>query len=272
MKKIFSIAFCVLLLCSMLLMVNVGSVLATEAGYSISEAYGGSGVTLDGKWGGTAGSEWVSTTSWLEKKFPTAANARFAYQMAMTDAGYGMSWLFEFHDTTNDAGDIWRLCIDGAGDGGAAPNTNDHKIEITGHTTLKVYQGNGTGWAPQTTTAVTWNNSLTTSPFDATNHWVVEIQVDKGVISGGGWGANPPPHGLFVAMYDASNPSQGWVQWPPTSPDNPQRWGTIADYMSEIPEGLSFAVVVALSSVAIVVGTIYLRKKPKTTSIALIKL
>jgi hypothetical protein len=83
MKKIFSIAFCVLLLCSLLLMVNVGSVLATEAGYSITEAYGGTGITLDGKWGGTNGSEWISITSWLEKKFPTAANARFGYQMVM---------------------------------------------------------------------------------------------------------------------------------------------------------------------------------------------
>ena len=271
MKKIFSIAFCVLLLCSMLLMVNVGSVLATEAGYSISEAYGGSGVTLDGKWGGTAGSEWVSTTSWLEKKFPTAANARFAYQMAMTDAGNGMSWLFEFHDTTNDAGDIWRLCIDGAADGGAAPNSNDNKIEITGHTTCKTYVGNGTGWAPMASSSmILWNNSLTTSTYLAANHWVLEVQFDKAAL--GAWGANPPPEGLFVGMYDASNTAQGWVMWPATSADNPQRWGSIGTYGTEIPEALSFAVVVALSSVAIVIGTIYLRKKPKTTILSPIKL
>ena len=269
MKKIFSIAFCVLLLCSLLLMVNVGSVLATEAGYSITEAYGGTGITLDGKWGGTNGSEWISITSWLEKKFPTAANARFGYQMAMGDA-YLLSWIVEFHDTTNDAGDVWRICIDGSADGGATPNANDHKIEVTGHTTMKVYIGNGTGWAPQTTTAVRWNESLTTSPFDAVNHYVLEVQADKGGL--GEWGANPPPHGLFVGMYDASNPSQGWVMWPPTSADNPARWGIIADYVSEVPEGLSLAVAVALSSVAIVIGSIYLRKKPKTTIVAPMKM
>jgi hypothetical protein len=97
----------------------------------------------------------------------------------------------------------------------------------------------------------------------AANHWVLEIYADKGAL--GEWGANPPPEGLYVGMYDASNPTQGWVQWPATSADNPQRWGSIGTYGTEIPEGLSIAVVVALSSVAIVVGTIYLRKKPKTT-------
>jgi len=264
MKKIFSIAFCVLLLCSLLL--TVGTAMASEPGYAgIVEYYAGSAVTVDGKWGTT---EW--TDAWLEKQFPAGTNARFAYKVSMSEEfEITLYFIVEFPDTTNDAGDKWVICIDGgtgAGpDGGTAPNSNDNKIEITGHTTLQVYTGTGTGWAPANAlnAAVKFNNSLTTSPNIATNHWVVEVSISKAAFS---WGGNPPPLGLYVGMYDASNTAQGWVQWPATSADNPSRWGTIASYTGEpLPEGLSFAVVVALSSVAIVVGTIYLRKKPKTT-------
>jgi hypothetical protein len=264
MKKIFSIAFCVLMLSSMLL---IGTVIATEPGYSVLlENYAGTAITLDGKY--TNAAEWAD--AWNEHQFPASANARFMYKMVAGDA-YMMTYLVEFADTTNDAGDIWRICIDGDADGGAAPNSNDNKIEITGHTTCKTYVGNGTGWAPMASSSmILWNNSLTTSTYLAANHWVLEVQFDKAAL--GAWGANPPPEGLFVGMYDASNTAQGWVMWPATSADNPQRWGSIGTYGTEIPEALSFAVVVALSSVAIVVGTIYLRKKPKTTSIALIKL
>ena len=262
LKRTYSIAFCLLMLCSLLVIVNIGTVFATEPGYTnIVEAYTTSAVTVDGKWGGTNGAEWAD--AWLEKQFPTGVNARWAYKMDSNSGAYLMSWLLEFHDTTNDAGDIWRICIDGSADGGPAPNSNDHKIEIIGHTTLNVYIGNGTGWSPQTTTAVTWNNSLTTSPYDAVNHWVLEVQANKGAL--GEWGANPPPHGVYVGMYDASNTTQGWVQWPATTPDNPSRWGLIATYQESIPEGLNIGIAVLLTSFAVIVGSYYLRKRPKTT-------
>ena len=262
MKKTYSIAFCVLMLCSLLL---IGTATATEAGYSLREYYMGSAVTTDGKW--TTAAEW--SDAWLELKFPTSANARFYYKAVLNEdmTNVFLSFNLEFADTTNDAGDIWVICIDGNADGGTAPNTNDNKIEITGHNTLKYYVGTGTTWNQTTiaASAIKWNNTLTTSPLNnATNHWVLEVQGQKDLL--GAWGANQPPEGLYIGMYDASNPSQGWVQWPPTSPDNPGRWGLISEATGDaLPEGLSFAVVVALSSVAIVVGTIYLRKKPKTT-------
>ena len=270
MKKIIAIAFCVLLLCSTLL---IGTTLASEPGYAgILENYTGSPVTIDGKW--TSSTEWAD--AWNEHQYPSGINARFMYKMSNDDAGYYMTYLLEFPDTTNDPGDKWVICIDGGAgegpDGGTAPKTDDNKIEITGHTTVMVYDGNGTGWAPASSknSAVRFNNTLTTSAYIPTNHWVCEIIFNKYSI--GAWGQNAPPQGLFVGMYDASN-TTGSALWPaPATDSNPSRWGTIATFGTEVPEGLSFAVVVALSSVAIVVGTIYLRKKPKTTILAPVKL
>jgi hypothetical protein len=272
MKKVLSVAFCTLVLCGLLPLVNIGNVLATEPGYSvITENYAGTAITLDGQW--TSTSEWAD--AWNEYQFP-AANARFMYKMVAPDlTTYSMTWLVEFNDATNDAGDKWVICIDGNQDGGTAPQSDDVKMEITGHTTLQVYVGNGTGWSPSNAlnTVPKWSNNLTTSTYIAANHWVLEIYADKAGL--GSWGANPPPEGLYVGMYDASNPSQGsqgWVAWPATSADIPNRWGSIGTYGTEIPEGLSLAVAVALSSVAIVIGTIYLRKRPKTTILTPMKL
>ncbi len=252
MRKVVSVAFCTIVLCSLLLLV-VGTTMATEAGYSITEAYTTSAVTVDGKWGS---GEW--SDAWIDFKFPRPV-ARFGYKMDTNAGPYLMSWIVDFHDITNDTGDIWRICIDGAADGGNTPQADDVKIEIVGHTTRNVYAGNGTGWIPMATTAVTWKDSLTTSTYDATNHWVLEVQADKGSL--GAWGANPPPHGLYVGIYDASNTTQGWVAWPPTSADTPTRWGIIADYVATIPEGLSLGVLVVLSSVAIFVGSFLVRKR-----------
>jgi hypothetical protein len=131
---------------------------------------------------------------------------------------------------------------------------------------MKVYVGNGTGWTNMTTytTGIQWSNSLSTaSPNMTANHWVLEVSADKGTAFPV-WGANPPPSGLYVGMYDASNPTQGWVHWPATSADIPDRWGSIGSFGTEIPEGLSFGLIVALSSVAVVIGSVYLWKRPKT--------
>ena len=250
-----------LLLCSLLTLGNLGVILASEPGYAgIIEYYGGSPPTIDGDWGET---EWSG--GWLEKQFPAGTNARFVYRAAQPEQGITLYWIIEFPDTTNDAGDKVVICIDGGTgegpDGGTAPNANDNKIEITGHNTLNVYVGNGTGWAPMTTTAVSWANKSTTSPYITTNHWIVEVAVNKGAFP---WGGSPPPEGLYVAMYDASNTTQGWVAWPPTSPDNPSRWGTIATYQAEpVPESLSFGVVVLLSSAAIAIAAFGFRKRTK---------
>ena len=262
MKRALVVAFCILTLCSLLL-VNVGTTMASEPGYTLTEAYTVSPVTVDGKW--TSPAEW--SDAYILPIY--GKNARWAYKMDTNAGPYLMSFLVEFPDTTTDAGDRWQICIDGSADGGTAPNSNDNKIEIQGHTTLKVYVGNGTGWDPLTTTAVTWKDNVTTSPTDPANHYVLEVQADKSAL--GTWGANPPPHGVYVAMYDASNQSQGWVAWPPTSADNPSRWGLIADYTGTIPEGFSLGVVVLLSSVAVMVGVFFFRKRSRTESHSLEK-
>jgi hypothetical protein len=262
MKRALVVAFTMLMLGSLLL---VGTTKASESGYTLAEYYGSTNaVTVDGMW---VGAEW--TDAYLLPIY--GQNARWAYKMDSASGSYLMSFLVESSDNTTDTGDRWQICIDGAADGGTAPNDNDNKIEIEGHTTLKVYVGNGTGWVPLTTTAVTWKDSLTTSPMNSANHYLLEVKVDKGAL--GAWGANAPPHGVRVAMYDASNQSQGWVAWPPTSADNPSRWGIIATYTGDpLPESLSIGVVVLLSSVAMLVGAFCFRKRSKIDNCSQVKL
>ena len=259
MKRALVVAFCILMLCSPLLLINVRTAKASEPGYTLLEYYGSANaVTLDGKW---VGAEW--TDAWLSHLLDYA-NARWGYKMDSTSGAYLMSWLVETSDNTNDTGDLLQICIDGAADGGTAPNDNDHKIEVTGHRTLKVYIGNGTGWMLQTTTAVRVGESLTTSVTNPANHYLLEVQVDKSAL--GAWGASTPPHGVRVAMYDASNVSQGVVAWPPTSADNPSRWGVISGFTADpLPESLSLGVVVLLSSAAVIFG---LRKRSKGSNLA----
>jgi hypothetical protein len=243
------------------LIVSAGTVLASEAGYTYSEYYGGAAVTGDGKW--TDADEWHDVpTAYI----PTSGAHVGVWEYKMDTTDYTMSWLIEFADNTNDAGDRFEICIDGGNDGGAAPNANDVKIVIEGHTTMKTYIGSGTGWT-QTTWTATFANTLTTSPHDPAVHWVCEIKFSK---SQWDWGANPPPHGVRIAMYDASNTAQGWVAWPPqaVSLDNPARWGSIPDYMAApAPEGLTIGLMLALSSVAVVVSARYFRKPKKLCNI-----
>ena len=255
MKKIVSVVLCTLMLSSLIL---VGTALAAEAGYSITEVYGGGAVTVDGKWGS---GEWPTDGAWIDNRF-NASNSRFAYKMDSSSGAYFMSWLVEWHDTTNDAGDRWIICIDGSADGGTAPQADDVKIEIVGHKDLTISAGTGTGWGPNSSTlagAVKWKDSLATSSYDAVNHWVLEVAADKGSL--GAWGANPPPEGIYEAMYDASNPNV-WAAWPAGSPVNvPNRWGTIATYDTTVPESLSLGVLVLLSSAAIMLGSFFVRKR-----------
>jgi hypothetical protein len=254
MRKDTSIAFCTLMLCILLLMVNIGTALASMAGYSVTEVYGGGAITLDGIW---TSAEWPTDGAWIDTRF-NVSNARLGYKMDSNTGAYLMSWAVDWHDTTNDAGDVWIVCIDGSADGGAAPQTDDVKIQITGHTTLAVFAGNGTGWSPMTTSAVTWKDKLGTSPYDSSTHWTLEVQADKGAL--GAWGANPPPEGFYVAMYDAS--TSQWASWPPAQSANvPNNWGLIATYDTTVPESLSLGVLVLLSSAAILLGSFFVRKR-----------
>ena len=254
MKRTSSIAFCILFLCSLLLLVNVGSTKAFEAGYSYGEYDCVTVPTMDGKW--------TTTTEWADA--PTmviSPTAKFMGKIDIVTGVFQHNLVEIFNDNTNDAGDYWQICMDGAGNGGTAPDTNDWRIEIVGHTTLTVYQGNGAGWTQVATPGgIAWANSIDASPLSSTPHWILEFRLDKSA----GPITNQPPHGLRVAVYDASNAAAGVQAWPPTPQDNPSRWGSISGYVGgAYPEGLTIGLMVLLSSVAMVVGIRYFRKKPK---------
>jgi len=245
-----------LMFCSLLLL-NTGIIQASEPGYDITEENAGGPVTLDGNW---ATDEWED--SWIEYMDAGTNDERFCYK-ADSAAGYAPEFLIDSADTTDDAGDIWQICI-GIPEGGDVPLAGHNKIEIVGHETLTVYEGDGADWVEVDDSAVTWADNMTIHdvPFDY-EHWCVEIMIDKTSIGSAAWNG-APPIGLRVAMYDESEDL--WVAWPPQSdPDIPEGWGLIADY-GTIPESLSFGIVALLSSVAVAVAFYSIRKRPKTVN------
>ena len=242
------------------LMVAVGTVSAVAVGYDVTEQFGINTVTIDGKW--TGADEWHDTAV---QYMGTPQKGLFEYKVSASGdyVQIYMWWLLEFADNTNDAGDRWQFCFGPGNESDTAPTAGDNKFEIEGHTTLKKYVGTGTSWSlTSAPTDVTWEDSLTTTPHDPATHYVLELTFDKMVY---GWGSGYPPYGLRIAMYDASNPSQGWVSWPPTSTDtNPSSWGQIATpNFDPYPEDLTVGLMLTLSSVAAVVGIRYFRKPPK---------
>jgi hypothetical protein len=259
MKRFLAVAFSILILCGLLLL-NMGMVQASEAGYEVSEAYTTAPVTLDGNW---AHNEWED--GWIEYMDASAADERFVYK-ASDALDYAPEILIESADATNDTGDIWQVCI-GVPETttGGVPQSGQNKIEIVGHKTLTVYEGNGTGWQAIAPSSVTWANNMTISdvPFNYT-HWCVEMIIDKTSIGTAAWNG-APPIGLRVAFYDETEDL--WVAWPPQSdPDIPGGWGLITGGSESIPESLGLGVVVVTSSVAVVVSFYFLRKRPKTQS------
>ena len=236
------------------LLLTVGTAMAFTAGYELTEYFAPAAVAVDGKW--TTATEWSAT---VVHRMGTPQKGLFMMMMDATGA-YSPSYCIEFADNTNDAGDIIQVCMNGGTDSSTPRAGDDFKMEIQGGSTVKVYTGTGTGWAETTTTAVQAAVTITTSPHDPAPHKVAEFKINKGALAA--WGANPPPEGVRIAMYDASNPSQGWVAWPPASTaDNPSTWGVINNYsMDPAPEGLTVGLMLALSSVAVVVSARYFRK------------
>ena len=244
-----------------MLMVTVETASAPAPGYDIVEQWGSQTVTIDGKW--TTADEWHDT---LVQYAGTSQKGLFEYKVTSPDnyVTINMQFLLEFSDNTNDAGDRWQFCFGPGGETATAPTTGDNKFEIEGHTTIKKYAGSGTGWSsPSSPTDVTWKDSLSTSPQNSATHYVLELTFDKMVYA---WGSGYPPYLIRIAMYDASNPTQGWVSWPPTSTDaNPSGWGQIASVnMDPIPENLTVGLMLTLSAVAVALSSGYFRKLPKT--------
>lgn len=128
-------------------------------------------------------------------------------------------------DTTNDPQDYWQICFDGGTDGptgGGAPQSDDVRLDIVGHSTVTWYRGTGTGWTPMTASPDSqfqWKDSISGSPTSSTPHWILELIINKQNVGIG------PRFGARIAVYDASNSAAGVLAWPPTSRDVPDAWG-----------------------------------------------
>jgi hypothetical protein len=249
----------ILMLCSLLLMITVGTVRAGNPDYSIIEHPSVETATVDGAW--TTDEEWTDTY-WAD--LSGTATGRFGYNIQDFTA-LGLEWVVEiFTDDTEDAEDYWQICFDNGNSGGSAPDSGDFMIEIVGHTTLTAYQGTGSGWSEVTPAAgeLTWSDTIDSSPWNSTPHWILEI-VESSKTADTITIADMPPTGMRIAAYDASTDTlAAWA--PDSSEDTPDTWGLVADMSSDpIPEGLTFAVMALLSSVSLVVGSHYLHKRSK---------
>ena len=250
-------AISILMLCSLLLLITVGTTKAGNPDYSITEYPSIATATVDGKW--TTDDEWTDTPV---TEMSGNATGKFGYNVQDFD-NLGLEWIVEFFtDNTNDAGDYWQICFDDTNTGGTAPDTGDFMIEIVGHTTLTVYQGTGSGWSEVTPEEgeLTWSNTIDTSPWNSTSHWILEI-VDSSKTAGNVQIPTQPPTGMRIAAYDANTSTlAAWA--PNSSADVPDTWGLIADFSTEpIPEALSFGVVVLLSSFSVLIASHYFRKR-----------
>ena len=255
MKRALSVAFSILMLCSLLLLITVGTIKASEPGYTRIEYPHIVEPTIDGTW--TSPDEWTDG-----EQTDISENVTFRSTLTRTLLIFVTSqFIIEIlNDNTNDTGDYWQIIFDGLSDGGSAPQADDFRIEVVGHTNPTVYRGTGTGWTEITPEAgeVIFAESISASPTSSTPHWIAEFSIDKtaGVILTSG-----AAHGLRVAVYDESNSAAGVQAWPPTDRDVPEGWGINTYSEEEIPEGLSFGAVVLLSSVAVIGATFVFRKR-----------
>ena len=248
-----------MMLCSLLFLITVGATSAGNPDYQIWEHMSQTLATVDGTW--TTPDEWTDTF-WAN--MTGNATGRFGYNI-QDFSNLGLEWIVEiFTDNTTDEGDYWQISTDDQNSGGSAPDSGDFMIEIVGHTTMTLYQGKGAGWTEVTPEAgeITWSNTIDSSPWNATPHWILEV-VDSSKTAGSWTVANMPPTGLRVAAYDANTSTLAtWA--PDSSADVPDTWGVIISMsMDPIPEGLTFGVMAVLSSVALLAGSHYLRKRSK---------
>jgi hypothetical protein len=247
------------MLCSLLLVTTIGTVMAGNPEYSITEYPSATVATVDGTW--TTDDEWTDTPA---TDMSGNATGKFGYNI-QDFTNLGLEWVVEFFDDdTEDAEDYWQICFDDGESGGSAPDTWDFMIEIVGHTTMTVYQGTGSGWSevPGAESELTWSNTIDASPWNSTPHWILEV-VDSSKTAGDVQIPTMPPTGMRIAAYDASTDTiAAWA--PDSSADVPDTWGRIGGMeMNPIPEGLTFVVMAFLSSVSLVVGSHYLRKRSR---------
>jgi hypothetical protein len=262
MKKAISVFIISVLIGSLFLAMYAGPVQAfSTATQKIFMAAAGS--TYDGKW--TTTTEWddgatanivsgATTTGIFRNKWSFIADPLAVYDEYLIEA---------FTDTTNDAGDYVQICYCSTETGSAAPQTTDFRIDYVGHgaTATKVtYKGTGTAWAAAALTDVTIAQLMSISKLNGNiPHWTTEVKLEK-IANGAGQNNH-----IMVAFYDASNAAAGVQVWPPSATaNNPNSWGlNDAGAFEAIPESLGIGTIMALASVAIVVGFVCLRKLPK---------
>ena len=253
-----SAAFCVLLFCILMLM-NTVTIEAAEPGYERTDWNPDVVPTIDGMW--TNSTEWELNGEVTEIGTDVAFRSVW-YMVSMDPIQVDDYFLVEFFsDNTTDAEDYWQICIDGDQSDGDAPAAEDVRLDIVGHTDLIVYVGDGSEWVEDPafdTSVIWWNNTIDVSPLNDTSHWILELHFVKAALGAG------PTWNFRLAAYDANTTTL--AAWPPTSQDVPNEWG-VQNYVGEvIPEGFSIIIVVLMSTVAIIVGFYFLRKRPRTES------
>jgi len=262
--KIIGVTFCIIALLSLGLLANAGIVTAYQEGYEFNHYTAMIEPTIDGKW--TTPDEWtdVDMEHQMDGDLNVVFRTNWLFSSGQGYSGYPVFWIIEFYDdNTEDAGDYWQICYDGQSTDGSAPDADDIRIDFVGHdqSGLTVYRGDGSGWV--VTTELTWGesieivDSISDSPTNSTPHYIVEIVVDHQLINSG------PDQCVRVAAYDASHSEAGVQAWPQSSRDVPDEWGKTYSLFESIPEGLTFAVMVFLSSVSLFVGQQYLQKRSK---------
>jgi hypothetical protein len=220
--------------------------------------------------------EWADAAS-----LPFGTNGNFRSGWTMSPVVYA-EFFVETFDTTNDAGDYWEICFDSTTAGGATepnggtvPQTDDFKLVVTGHDspTVQWYKGTGTAGTPLqaiamptafTDTAVFQQaQSLSASPMDSTPHYMWEMHIDK--TNTAGLGITPMGYNWaeYIAYYDAHAGGYGLQSWPasPAVDTNPDSWGYEGYSMSAAPEGFNMGIILALSSLAVVVGAVLIKKR-----------
>ena len=267
MKKTFFAVFCIIALCSLALVMKTGTVRAYQAGYEVNDYVAVTDVTVDGNW--TTPDEWTDAE---EKQLDGDLNATFRLKYG---SGYpdwvNQYYLIEFFDDiTDDAEDYWQICYATAAElygtpiGGTTPQTDCFMLDFVGHDSagFTFYVGDGSSWVEST--AYTWEtniyivDSFGTSPLSDTPHWVAEVMIEH--ISFG----IQPEFWIRVAAYDASNADAGVQAWPDSSADVPDDWGLMNALQVPIPEALTIGVMMLLSSVSVLVGYHYFRKRQET--------
>lgn len=264
MKKTQVIIFCI---SSIFILALASNVAAYNDAYTHTCYNSGTLPTIDGKY--------IANEEWAASKSETFGTNGIWRDFWASSGGVFENILIETADNTNDAGDYWQICFDGSADSGTAPQEDDFRVDIVGHgesQTVTWYKGTGTGWtaiASPPATDFICAQSLDVSPLISTQHYILEMSVNKQSTALGGSQILGMQFAMRIAYYDAHEGGNGLQEWPPApaTRDNPSGWGYIPYEMApnpspDVPENLGVIVIVGLSTVAVVAGATLLRKKP----------